>query len=553
MGSGDKVCLIPLGGLGEIGKNMTVIKVNQEMLIIDCGLMFPEDEMLGIDVVIPDISYLIENREQIRGIVLTHGHEDHIGALPYILKELPVPVYGTRLTLALVLNKLKEQNIQPPTTFHTVQSRDMVKIGSFRVEFIRVCHSIPDAVAVAVHTPAGTILHTGDFKFDQTPVGGQAVDYFRLAQLGENGVLALLSDSTNAERSGFTPSEQLAYAKLEEVFRLSKGRITVTTFASNLYRIQQAFWVAARHGRKIAVVGKSMQEVVQAAQTHGYLEIPPGTLIEHEDWSNIPREQLVLLTTGYQGEPLSALTRGPWVDARLGNYQTGDTVIISASPVAGNQKLVSRTIDTLCKLGADVYHEASGAYISGHAGQEELKLMLNLIKPKYFVPIQGEYRMLIRHAKLAKEIGIPEENIFVIENGQVLELSKRKASLLSKVTAGRVLVDGLGVGDVGNIVLRDRRQLSQDGILIVVVTISKETGQVVAGPDMVSRGFVYVREAEELMEEAKLKVRQALDKSGERRTTEWAAIKTNVRDVLSKFLYEKTRRRPMILPIIMEV
>ncbi|MZP31143.1 RNase J family beta-CASP ribonuclease [Heliobacterium undosum] len=553
MGAGEKVSIIPLGGLGEIGKNMTIIKVNQELLIIDCGIMFPEDEMLGIDVVIPDITYLIENRDAIRGIILTHGHEDHIGALPYMLKELKVPVYGTRLTLALAETYLKEQNMQAATVFHTVKPREIIRIGAFRVEFIRVCHSIPDAVAVAIHTPAGVILHTGDFKFDQTPVDDEATDYYRLAQLGESGVLALLSDSTNAEKTGFTPSEKAAYGKLEEVFRLSKGRIIVTTFASSLYRIQQAFQVAARYRRKVVVVGKSMQEVVQVARANGYLEIPPGTLCDEDNWSAIPHDKLVLLTTGHLGEPMSGLMRGPWTDARLSNYQPGDTVIISASPVAGSEKSVHRTIDGLCKLGADVYHEASGGHISGHASQEELKMMINLIRPKYFVPIQGEYRMLIRHARVARDVGVSSDNIFVLENGQVLELTPKKGSLATRVAAGRVLVDGLGVGDVGNIVLRDRRQLSQDGILIVVITISKESGQVVAGPDMVSRGFVYVREAEELMEEAKIKVRQALEKSGERRVTEWAAIKTNVHDVLSKFLYEKTRRRPMILPIIMEV
>ncbi|MTV50485.1 RNase J family beta-CASP ribonuclease [Heliobacillus mobilis] len=553
MNAGDKVNIIPLGGQGEIGKNMTVIKVNQEILVIDCGIMFPEDEMLGIDVVIPDITYLLENRDQIRGIILTHGHEDHIGALPYMLKELAVPVYGTKLTLALAENYLREQNIPIAAPFYTVKPRETVQIGSFTVEFIRMCHSIPDPVAVAIHTPAGTILHTGDFKFDQTPVDGQPVDYFGLAQLGKKGVLALLSDSTNAEKLGVTASEKAAHSRLDEVFRLSKGRIIVTTFASALYRIQQSFWVAAKYGRKVVVVGKSMQDVVQVALANGYLEIPPGVLSTEEKWDNIPYEELVLLTTGHLGEPLSALSRGPWTDTRLSNYRPGDTVIISASPVAGNEILVSRTIDTLCKLGVDVYHEASGAHISGHASQEELKMMLNLIRPKYFIPVQGEYRMLIRHAKLAKDVGIPEENTFILENGHVLELTAKKAALVNRVAAGRVLVDGLGVGDVGNIVLRDRRQLSQDGILIVVVTISKESGQVVAGPDMVSRGFVYVREAEELIEEAKVKVRQALEKSGERRVTEWAAIKTNVRDVLSKFLYEKTRRRPMILPIIMEV
>ncbi|MDD2421771.1 MAG: ribonuclease J, partial [Heliobacteriaceae bacterium] len=437
MGARDKVSIIPLGGMGEIGKNMTVIKVNQEMVIVDCGVMFPEDEMLGIDVVIPDVSYLLENKDMIRGIVLTHGHEDHIGALRFILKDLPVPVFGTKLTLALVKNKLREQNISGGVSFYPVKPRDVVKIGSIRAEFIRVCHNIPDAVAVALHTPAGTIVHTGDFKFDQTPVDGQPVDYFRLAQLGENGVLALLSDSTGAERPGFTPSEQVAFGRLEEVFRTAKGRIVVATYASSLYRIQQTFLIAARHGRQVAVVGKAIQEVVDVALANGYLAVPRGTLFEQNDLTSIPKEKTVILTTGLRAEPLSMMTRGSLADTRLGNYQTGDTVIISSSPVAGNERSVSRTIDNLCKLGADVYHEVAGTQIPGHAGQEELKLMLNLIRPKYFVPIQGEYRMLIRHTKLAQEVVISPDKIFVLDNGQVLELSAKKAGLTTKVPAGR--------------------------------------------------------------------------------------------------------------------
>ncbi|QGG48240.1 ribonuclease J [Heliorestis convoluta] len=405
----DKVSIIPLGGLGEVGKNMTVIKVNQDLLIIDCGLMFPEDEMLGIDAVIPDITYLVENKNFIKGIVLTHGHEDHIGALPYILKELPLPVFGTPLTIALAQNKLKEQAIQSNATFHTLKPREIAKIGSFRVELIRLCHSIPDSTAVAIHTAAGTVFYTGDFKFDQTPVDGQLSDYYRLAQLGEKGVLALLSDSTGAERRGFTPSERAVYGKLEEIFRLSKGRIIITTFATSLYRIQQSFWVAAMYKRKIAIVSKSMRSVLEVAQQQGYLDVPAGLLVDPDQWHQWPNEQIVLLTTGHQGEPLSALTRGTLGDGRLSSYQRGDTVIISSSPHAGNQKLIGRTIDALARLGADVYHESASVHISGHASQEELKMMLNLIKPKYFIPIQGEYRMLVLHAKLAREVAVPEE------------------------------------------------------------------------------------------------------------------------------------------------
>jgi len=549
-----KLALIPLGGLGEIGKNMMAVRFGENILVIDCGLMFPEEEMLGIDVVIPDITFLLENREQVRGIVLTHGHEDHIGALPYVLKQLNVPVYGTRLTLGLLLGKLKERGMEREIELNTVKPRDMVQVGPFKVEFIRVSHSVPDAVSIAIHTPVGTIVHTGDFKLDLTPVDGEVTDFHRFTQLGEKGVLVLMSDSTNVERPGFTLSERVVGQTFDETFREARERIIVATFASNVHRLQQAITTAHRYDRKVAVVGRSMVNVVGVACELGYLNIPPGTLVEPEEAARLPKNRLVYLTTGSQGEPMSALTRMAMSDHRQVEIVPGDTIIISATPIPGNEKLVARIIDQLFKQGAHVIYEAvSGIHVSGHPSQEELKLMINLTKPRFFVPVHGEYRMLVKHAQLAKDMGIPSNNVFVAENGHILEFNRRSGRMAGRVTAGRVLVDGLGVGDVGNIVLRDRKQLSQDGILIVVVTINREAGLIMAGPDIVSRGFVYVRESEILLEEAREKVRNALERCNERGITEWSAMKSQVRDALGKFLYEKTRRRPMILPIIMEI
>lgn len=554
MAKEPKLSLIPLGGLGEIGKNMMAVRFGENILVIDCGLMFPEEEMLGIDIVIPDITYLLENRELVRGVVLTHGHEDHIGALPYVLRQLNVPVYGTKLTLGLLQGKLKEQHLTGDVALHTVKPRDIVQIGPFKVEFIRVSHSIPDAVAIAIHTPLGVVLHTGDFKLDQTPVDGQVTDFHRLAQLGEKGVLALLSDSTNVERPGYTMSERFVGNTFDETFRQTTERIIIATFASNVHRLQQAIRTAHKHHRKVAIVGRSMVNVVNIAYELGYLNIPNGTLIELDEANRLPRGKVVILTTGSQGEPMSALTRMAMSDHRQVEIVPGDTIIISATPIPGNEKLVARIIDQLFKQGARViYEKLSGIHVSGHPSQEELKMMLNLTRPKFFVPVHGEYRMLIKHAELAKDVGIAADNIFVAENGQVLELSRRSGRIAGRVTAGKVLVDGLGVGDVGNIVLRDRKQLSQDGILIVVVTMNRESGLIMAGPDIVSRGFVYVRESEHLLEEAKVKVKCALDKCVDRGVTEWSSIKSQIKDSLGKFLYEKTRRRPMILPIIMEV
>jgi len=549
-----KISLIPLGGLGEIGKNMMVVRYGENILVVDSGLMFPEEDLLGIDIVIPDITYLLEHKNIVRGIVLTHGHEDHIGALPYVLKQLEVPVYGTGLTLGILKEKLRERHLADSTKLHCVKPRDVIQVGPFKIEFIRVSHSIPDAVALAIETPVGVIVHTGDFKIDQTPVDGEVTDFFRLAQLGDRGVLAMLSDSTNVERPGYTMSERVVGQTFDDSFRRADERIIVATFASNVHRLQQAITTAHRYNRKVAVVGRSMVNVVNISRELGYLKVPDGVLVEPDEAGRLPRSQVVYLTTGSQGEPMSALTRMASRDHRQVEIMPGDTIIISATPIPGNEKLVARIIDQLFKLGARVIYEAvSGIHVSGHPSQEELKLMFNLVKPKFFIPVHGEYRMLIKHAELAKDMGVPESNIFVAENGQVLELTRRSGQFAGRVTAGRVLIDGLGVGDVGNIVLRDRRQLSQDGILIVVVTMSRESGQIVSGPDIVSRGFVYVRESEELMEQAREKVNAALAKCSTKKMPEWASIKSQVKDDLGKFLYEKTRRRPMILPIIMEV
>lgn len=549
-----KIQIIPLGGLGEIGKNMTVIQYEKEILVIDAGLMFPEEDMPGIDMVIPDITYLKENRENVKAILLTHGHEDHIGALPYVLQELNVPLFGTKLTLGLVEGKLKENKIKKNISMNVVNPLQTVKIGNFTVDFFRVNHSIPDSLGIAIHTPVGTICHTGDFKFDQTPVDGKIADLHKLAELGSKGVLVLLSDSTNAERTGYTMSEKVVGATIEEIFGMAKGRIIVATFASNIHRIKQVVDAAFKYDRKVAIVGRSMVNTVSIAESLGYINLPENMILELDEISHLPENKIVIITTGSQGEPMSALTRMAMSEHKKLEILPGDTVLIAATPIPGNEKLVARTIDHLFKQGADViYEKISGVHVSGHASQEELKLMINLVRPKYFIPVHGEFRHLIHHANLAKEVGIPEENIFIAENGRIIEFTKDGARFSGKVTAGKVLVDGLGVGDVGNIVLRDRKQLAQDGIMIVVVTIDKESTEVVAGPDIISRGFVYVRESEQLIEQAKDIVKQELKKCQEENITEWSSIKSEVREALGKFLFEQTRRRPMILPIIMEV
>ncbi len=553
MSEESRVRIIPLGGLGEIGKNMTAIRYQDSILIIDAGLMFPEEELLGIDIVIPDISYLTENKDKVKAILLTHGHEDHVGGLPYVLKEMNVPVYGSKLTLGIVEEKLKEHSLGN-VQLRVVRPRDMISIDPFEVEFIRVSHSIPDSLAIALHTPMGIILHTGDVKLDQTPVDGEVVDYRKFAELGEKGVLVMMGDSTNADKKGFTMSEKVVGNTFDELFGKCEGRIIVTTFASNVHRIQQVICTAKKYGRKVVVVGRSMVNNVRISSQLGYMDIPEGILIEMEDIGKYPANEIVIVTTGSQGEPMSALTRIATADHRWVAIEPGDTVIISATPIPGNEKLVSKTVDLLFRQGAEViYEKEAGVHVSGHASQEELKILLNLIRPRYFIPVHGEYRHLMKHAKLAESLGIPRSRIFVVENGQIIEVGKKKAVISGKVAAGKVLVDGLGVGDVGNIVLRDRKQLSQDGIMIVVVTINKESGEIVAGPDIVSRGFVYVRESERLIENAREKVNEALDICSKRNISEWAVIKAQVREKLGKHLFEKTGRRPMILPIIVEV
>lgn len=545
-----------MGGLGEIGKNMYVIRYGDDIVVIDSGLKFPEEEMLGVDIVIPDIAYLEENRDKIRGILLTHGHEDHIGGLPYVLRSLNAPVYGTRLTIGLVEGKLKETGILGEAKLHVITSSSEVQLGSMKATFFRTNHSIPDSVGIALETPEGIVVHTGDFKFDQTPVHEQHAELHKMAELGARGVLCLLSDSTNAERPGFTGSERKVGENLKEIFLNTKSRIIISTFASNIHRIQQVFEASALVDRKVTVIGRSMVNVVNIAKELGYLQVPEGMLVDPEEISQLPAEKVVILSTGSQGEQMSALTRMARNTHRTIDILPGDTVIIAATPIPGNEKFVARTVDQLFRLGADVIYgpgSETGVHVSGHGSQEELKLMLNLIRPKFFIPVHGEYRMLRKHALLAMEVGVPKENIFIVDNGDVVEFQQGKARLGGKVPAGNVLIDGLGVGDVGNIVLRDRKLLSQDGILVVVVTLSKQKGVILSGPDIISRGFVYVRESEPLLEEANRIVTNTLNKCMQENVNEWTSLKNNVKEALGRFLYEQTRRRPMILPIIMEV
>ncbi|AIQ47803.1 ribonuclease J [Paenibacillus sp. FSL R7-0273] len=552
----EKLTIFALGGVGEIGKNMYVVQYANDIVVVDAGLKFPEEDMLGIDIVIPDISYLTENRDKVRGIVLTHGHEDHIGGLPYVLKNLNVPVYGTRLTLGLVENKLKEANLLGETKRILINEDSVIDLGtSLQVTFFRTNHSIPDSVGVCIETPEGNVVHTGDFKFDHTPVNGQYANLHRMAEIGQKGVLALMSDSTNAEKPGFTPSEKNVGIVLEDIFRKADQRVVVATFASNVHRIQQVVNAAESTGRKITVIGRSMVNVVAIASELGYLHVPDGMLIEPEEMNRMAANRVVVLCTGSQGEPMSALTRMARSSHRKVDILPGDTVIIAATPVPGNEKYVGRTIDELFRLGANVIYSGSnsGVHVSGHGSQEELKLMLNLMKPKYFIPIHGEFRMQRRHALLAESVGVEPSNIFITEIGEVIEIQGGGARRAGKVTAGNVLIDGLGVGDVGNIVLRDRKLLSQDGILVVVVTLSKQNGAIVSGPDIISRGFVYVRESEGLLDEANRIVSSTLQRLMSEKVNEWASLKTSVKDSLGRFLYEQTRRRPMILPIIMEV
>ncbi|MFT3950622.1 MAG: ribonuclease J [Oscillospiraceae bacterium] len=549
------VRIIPLGGLNEIGKNFTCIECANDMVIIDCGLAFPDSEMPGVDIVIPDYTYVEKNIEKVRGVVLTHGHEDHIGGLPYFLKKVNVPVYGTRLTLGLVEGKLKEHGMLNTVTLSTVTPKQTVKFGCMAVEFIRVNHSIPDAVGMAIHTPAGVIVHTGDFKVDFTPIEGGIIDLARFSELGNKGVLALMSDSTNAERPGFTMTERKVGDSFTRLFSQAEGkRIIIATFASNVHRVQQIIDNAEKTGRKVAVSGRSMINVIGKGIELGYLKIPQGMIIDLDMLDKLPPEKVVLITTGSQGEPMSALTRMAMNEHRKVSITPMDFIIISATPIPGNEKFVTKVVNELMRAGAEVVYEAMyEVHVSGHACQEELKLILSITKPKFFIPVHGEYKHLKKHAGIALAIGIPPENIIIGEIGNVIETDGVDMKITGQVPAGRVLVDGLGVGDVGAIVLRDRKHLAQDGLIITVATIDGATGQLLAGPDIVSRGFVYVRESEVLMEGAKAVLLKTLKKCLESNNREWNAIKNKMKDALSDYIYVKTKRDPMILPIIMEI
>lgn len=557
MAPGKPVRIIPLGGLNEIGKNLTVFEYEDDALILDCGMAFPDDDMPGVDIVIPDITYLHKIEGRIRGIVLTHGHEDHIGAIPYVVKEFPVPVYGTRLTLGILKNKLKEHGILEETKLNTINAGDRVKLGAFTAEFIHTNHSIADAVAIALHTPAGVILHTGDFKIDSTPIDSDMIDLARFGQLGREGVLALMSDSTNADRPGITYSEKSIGKTFDSLFEKAdqnKQRIIVATFASNVHRVQQIIDAAVKYNRKVAVSGRSMENVIEAAIELAYMHVPDKTLISIDEIGRYPKDQLVVITTGSQGESMAALTRMAFTSHKKINIEPDDLVIISASPIPGNEKSVANVVNELLKHGAEVvYEKQADVHVSGHACQEELKIILSLVKPQYFIPVHGEYRHLCKHRDLAIETGINKKNIFVMDIGNVLEISKSSAKIIGTVPSGKVLVDGLGVGDVGNIVLRDRKHLAEDGIIIIVMTIDRESSECVSGPDIISRGFVYVRESEDLMDEIHDCAERVLGNCLSSRNLDWTTLKTRVKNEVGNYLYVKTKRNPMILPIIMEV
>ena len=550
----EKLKIVSLGGLNEIGKNLAVIEYENDMIIIDCGLAFPDEDMLGVDLVIPDFTYLEKNASKIRGILITHGHEDHIGALPYLLKELDVPVYGTRLTLGILESKLAEHRLLGERELVTVEAGTILKLGVFRCEFIRVNHSIADACMIAVRTPEGTILHTGDFKLDVSPIGGEMMDLTRIGEYGREGILLLMCESTNVEKPGFTPSERRVGASLDMIFMTNADkRIIIATFSSNVHRVQQIINSSAKFGRKVAVTGRSMLNVVGAAVRLGYMEVPKGVLIDIADINRYPREQITIVTTGSQGEPMSALYRMAFADHSQVELTPNDLVVLSSHAIPGNEKLVGRIINEMYKKGVNVYHDEAVVHVSGHACQEELKLIHALTKPKFFMPIHGEYHHLMQHKELAEYMGMDPANIFVCDIGQVLELDRDTCRRAGTVPSGRMLVDGYGVGDVGNIVLRDRRHLAQDGLIVVVATVDIDEATIISGPDIISRGFVYVRECEELMDEVREIVRRELSGALESGVTEWTQMKTGVKDALSKYLYSKTKRKPMILPVIMNV
>ena len=551
----SKLKIIPLGGLHEVGKNITVFEYENEIIVVDCGLSFPEDDMLGVDLVIPDISYLEKNVDKIKGLIITHGHEDHIGSVPYLLKKINIPIYAPKLAAGLIRNKLEEHKLLRSTTLIEVtQGQTKKKKKNFKVEIIRSTHSIPDSVMLGITTPAGTILHTGDFKVDYTPIDGKIMDFGRIAELGNQGLLALMSDSTNAERKGFTMSESSIGEVFDKLFLHCTKRIVVATFASNVHRIQQIVNSAIKYNRKIAVCGRSMINMIETSRELGYIKCPENIFIDIDMINNYTDEQLVIITTGSQGEPMSALTRMAAGDHRKVKITPNDLVIISATPIPGNEKFVSKVIDDLMQIGAEVVYSAlADVHVSGHACQEEQKLIIALAKPKFFIPVHGEYRQLIAHGETAQSMGIEPKNVIYMSNGRVLEINEEEAKFNGSVPSGRVLVDGLGVGDVGNIVLRDRQHLSQDGLIIIVLTMDSQTGEVVAGPDVISRGFVYVRESENLMDDVKSVVRHEIGKCEQRGIRDWSTIKSTVRENLRDYIFMKTKRNPMIIPIIMEV
>lgn len=550
----DNLKIIPLGGLDEIGKNITIFEYGNEIVLVDCGLEFPEDDMLGVDLVIPDVTYLEKNKEKIKGLVITHGHEDHIGAIPYILKQINMPIYATRLTIGLIKNKLEEHKLLASTKLVTVNQGETVNFGNIKVEFIRSSHSIPDAVMLAIHTPAGVVLHTGDFKVDFTPIDDQVMDFGRIAELGNKGILALMADSTNSERKGYTMSESTIGDVFDRLFQNNQKRIVVATFASNVHRVQQIVNSAEKYGRKIAVCGRSMINMIETAREIGYINAPENMFIDIDMIKNYTDDQLVIITTGSQGETMSALTRMAAGDHKKVVITPNDMVIISATPIPGNEKLVSNVINDLMQIGAEVIYSAlENVHVSGHACQEEQKMILALAKPKYFIPVHGEYRQLRAHAETARQMGIPTENIFILENGKTLELNKKEAKITTQVPSGKILVDGLGVGDVGNIVLRDRQHLSQDGLIVIVMTMDRGSGAIISGPDVVSRGFVYVRESETLMDDVKRVINEEVRMFEEEGIRDWSTIKSTLKDDLRDYIFQRTKRNPMILPIIMEV
>ena len=555
MAKAKKLKIIPLGGLDEIGKNLTAIEYGNEIIMVDCGMAFPDDDMPGVDMVINDISYLEKNWSKIKGIFLTHGHEDHIGGLPYFLKAINVPVYGTRLTIGLVEHKLKEHNLLSSVKLVRAKYGNIIKAGqNFSVEFIRTNHSIADSAALAIKTPVGTVIHMGDFKIDTTPIVGDMIDLARLGELGKEGVLALMSDSTNVERQGYAMSERSVGDKFEQIFKGCNKRIIVATFASNVHRVQQIIDAAAKNGRKVAVSGRSMENIVEISILLGYMKVPEGVLINIDNIKKYRPNQVVIITTGSQGEPMSALTRMAFSDHRKVEVTKDDLIVISATPIPGNEKSVSSVINELFKIGAEVIYKAlMDVHVSGHACQEELKLILALTKPKYFIPVHGEHRHLVLHKELAASVGIPEKNSFVLSNGQVLELDQNSAKLGGTVQAGKILVDGLGVGDVGNIVLRDRKHLAEDGLIIVVVTISHDGKEMISKPDVISRGFVYVREAESLIDGVRNVAAESITDCLGRRNMDWSTLKNSLKSAVAKYIYEQTKRSPMILPIIEEI